>query len=278
MQKSSELQPTGLIRTLIKLIVPTALFFAELNLFSQSFGLSGQSVFLMLFVAAVSGFWITKRVKLSFLLTLLFSVASIAFLVVLGDPLIKRLYIFAVTALFAITLYGLKRFFVPRSAETPLDKVNRIDFGFKINQTIVMFIVFFASAGAYGIYTAFDLQAWQMMLLIFLVIFLSVSYIIRLNFIKSRALNLRLDSYKNRTFNFYAFLMGLLMIELAWVLSFLPINHLTFGAILLVIFYTFWNLIRMHLRNELTRNKLLGEMFFLAGATLFILLGSELSL
>lgn len=280
MQKSSHTSRTalGVLKTFLKLLVPTALFFGELTLFSQSFGLSWQSLLLMLLVAVVSGFWITKQEKLSFLLTLLFSVATVAFLLVIGDNLIKRIYVLFVTALFAVTLYGLRRFFVSRPAETPPDKLQRIDFGFKINQTIVMLIVFFASAGAYGIYTAFTLAAWQMMLLIFSVVFLSVSYIIRLNFIKSQVLGLHLDSNKNRTFNFYAFLMSLIMIELAWVISFLPVNHLTFGALLVVIFYSFWNLIRMHLRNKLTRDKLLGEMIFLGGAILFILWGSRLSI
>lgn len=141
-----------------------------------------------------------------------------------------------------------------------------------------MFSIFFLSSGLYGVYIITALPLWQLVLILLAGIYLASHYLIAINFQKSQQLGLHLDYCKNRAFNFYSFLSTLLMIELAWTLTYLPINHLTFGAIVLAVFFSYWNIIRKHLRSELTRQNLVSHAVFIAFAVTFILSTSRLYL
>lgn len=261
-----------------RFVVPGFFFFAILNIFFKSFGFSINAIVSLLVVAILSALWITKYKPLPIILTTLLSAGSVAFLLTIGQNDLQKYYIVFVSVLFTVALFSMYRFFTPREEKPQEEKIKLIDSGFNLNQSIVMFAIFLTTSGIYGIYTIINIETWQMMIFIFLSIYLATYYLIRINFIKSQELELHLDYYRNRTFNFYSFLMGLTVLELAWAMTFLPINHLTFGAVILATYFSFWNIIKKYLRNELTKRKFINHMTFLLLATIFIIATSRLSI
>jgi len=261
---------------MLKFLVPGAVFFVMLNTFFQSFGFSQDAVILLFVVSTFSAFWITKYRFLPIIPSTLLSVGSVMLLLTMGQSTVQKYFILFSSFLFVITLIGLYRFFIPREEQEDAEKVRLLDSGFNLNQAIMMFSIFFISSGIYGIYTILNIYAWKMMMIILVSTYTASYYLIRINFIKSQELGLHLDYYKNRTFNFYSLLMSILMVELTWAMTFLPINHLTFGAIILAIYYSYWNIIKSYLRNELTRKKFMKYASLMTIAIIFMLLSSNL--
>ncbi len=259
-----------------RFITPGILFYMVLSLFLRSFGFSMSAVLFLFIVSAASAFWITNYKTLPIILGILLAMSSISFLLTIGEGAVQKYFIIFASVLFSVAMIGLYRFFAPEEERPPEEKVRFLDSGFNLNQTLVLFALFFLSSGIYGTYTIFNTPPWQMSLVMFVGIYLSGYYLIRINFLKSRELELHLDYYKNRSFNFYSLLLALAMIELVWALTFLPINHLTFGAIILAVFFSYWNIIRNYLRNELTRRKFIGAMLFAVMAVSMIIYTSKL--
>jgi hypothetical protein len=150
-----------------------------------------------------------------------------------------------------------------------------LDSGFNLNQTIVLISIFLLSSGMYGIYLDFDLPVWSIMFAISVSVFFSTLYLTKINFLKSKALELHLDSFKNKTFTFYSFLFGFIALELIWIISFLPVNHLTVGAVILSFYYSFWNILRNYLRNMLSRKTAFLNFLFFISAISFIFITSK---
>ncbi|MFA6897396.1 MAG: hypothetical protein WCQ96_03880 [Patescibacteria group bacterium] len=264
------------LRQAFKFIIPGILFYLVLDMFFKSFGFSASAVILLFLVSATSAFWITNYQYLPVILTVLLAMGSVSFLLTIGQGMLQEYFIFFASFLFVVALMGIYRFFTPEEERPKEEKSKLLDTGFNLNQSIVLFSLFFLSSGIYGIYTITNIRPWQITLIMFAGIYLSAYYLIRINFLKSRELELHLDYYKNRSFNFYSFLLALVVIELVWVMIFLPINPLTFGAIVLTVFFSYWDIVRNYLRNELTRNKFLGSLLFATAAISVILFTSKL--
>lgn len=265
----------GAITKHFRYIIPSILFFALLEFFFKSFGFSYASLFMLFAVSAFSAFWITKYRFLPVILIALFSTSSVIFLLTLGKENFQYPYIIISSAMFMLALIGLNKFFV-QGEDGGGEKNNKgfeiLDSGFNLSQTIILISVFLLSSGIYGIYVDLNLPVWVIMSVIFACIFLSTFYLARINFLKSKELELHLDSARNKTFLLYSFLSGLLVSELVWAISFLPANHLTAGAIILCSYYVFWNILRDYLRNNLTKkNVYLNLIFFAAFGSLIII-------
>jgi len=264
------------IQNKLKFVIPGILFYIVLNIFFKSFGFSVSAVVLLFLLSAASAFWITRYRYLPIILSILFAMGSVTFLLSIGESSLQQYFIIFVSLLFVVTMVGLYRFFMPQEERPREEKIQLIDSGFSLNQAIVIFSLFFLSSGIYGIYIIAGISTWQMMLVMLVGIYLSSYYLIKINFIKSQELELHLDYYRNRTFNFYSFLLALVMIELVWGLIYLPINHLTFGATVLVVFFSYWNIAKSYLRNELTRRKFIVSVAFAALAVVAIFSTSKL--
>lgn len=264
------------IKNKIRFLVPGVLFYATLDMFFKSFGFSVSAIILLFLLSGLSAFWITGYQYLPVILSILLSAGSVAFLLTIGQSAMQQAFILFSSLLFVVTMIGLYRFFTPAAERTPSDRLVLLDSGFNLNQTITMFAVFFLSCGAYGVYSIANIHSWQLLLIMFVGIYLSSFYLARINFLKSQELELHLNYYKNRSFNFYSFLLALLMLELVWVMIFLPINQLTFGAIVLTIFFSYWNIVKSYLRSELTRGTFMRDVLFFVIAVLAILFTSRL--
>ena len=261
----------------LKFIIPSIVFFIMMKFFFESLGLSYLSLIALFLISALSAFWITKHRILPIILTMLFTTSSVLFLLTLGKNNFQQLYIIFSSLLFTVTLIGLHRFFMQQEnlkQEEEL-KAKILDSGFNLNQTIVLISIFLLSSGMYGIYLDFDLPVWSIMLAIFISISFSTLYLTKINFLKSKALELHLDSFKNKTFSFYSFLFGFIALELVWVISFLPVNHLTVGAVILSFYYSFWNILRNYLRNKLSKKIVFSNLLFFTSAIAFIFMTSK---
>ena len=262
----------------LRYIVPGVLFYAVLDMFFKSFSFSVNDAILLFLISAASAFLVANRNVLAVIPSFFFASGSATFLLSIGQSFLQRYFILFSSFLFVVMLIGLSRFFTPEDARPQGEKIKLLDSGFNLNQAIVMFTIFFASSGIYGIYIITDMLPWQLMASMFIGIYGSSYYLIEINYRKSQELALHLDYVKNRAFRFYSFLSTLLMIELVWAMTYLPINHLTFGAIILIVFFSYWNIIRKHLRSELTRKSLEANLIFILIATSLILLTSRLYL
>ncbi len=260
-----------------KFIIPPVIFFVMMRFFFESLGLSYLSLFALFLISALSAFWITKHRLLPIILTMLFTTSSVLFLLTLGKNNFQQLYIIFSSILFAVTLIGLNRFFMQQENLKQKEKmeVKILDSGFNLNQSIVLISIFLLSSGMYGIYLDFDLPVWSIMLAFFTSIFFSTLYLTKINFLKSKALELHLDSFKNKTFTFYSFLFGFIALELVWIISFLPVNHLTVGAVILSFYYSFWNILRTYLRNRLSRKIVFSNLVFFTLAIGLIFITSK---
>lgn len=259
----------------LRFIVPGGLFYLILDMFFKSFGFSISAVVLLFLLSAASAWLVSGRRPLAVIPSLLFSAGSVTFLLGIGQGYLQRDFIIFSSLVFMVIMLALERFFLER-AKQPQEKVRLLDTGFNLNQTVIMFSVFFLSSGAYGVYILTDMSPWQLSAVLFAGIFLASRYLIEINYLKSQELELHLDYFKNRAFLFYAFLVSALMVELVWTLTFLPVNHLTFGAIILIVFFSYWSIIKQHLRNELTRRSLISNLLFIILGAAFILLTSRL--
>lgn len=262
----------------LKYFIPAVLFFVLLEFFFKSFGFSYGSLLVLFAISAFSAFWITKYRFLPVILTVLFSTSSVIFLLTLGKENFQCLYIIVSSAIFMLALIGLNKFFVQEknnNSEKNNGEFGILDSGFNLNQTIVLISVFLLSSGIYGIYIDLNLPVWVIMIVISVCIFLSTFYLARINFLKSKELGLYLDSARNKTFLLYSFLSGFLVSELVWTISFSPASHLTAGAIILCLYYVFWNILRNYLRNDLTKKSVSLNLLFLAIFESLIIIASK---
>jgi hypothetical protein len=261
----------------IKFIIPSIVFFVMMKFFFESSGLSYSSLIALFLISALSAFWITKHRLLPVILMMLFTTSSVLFLLTLGKNNFQQLYIVLSSALFTVTLIGLYRFFMQQENLKHKEEMEAkiLDSGFNLNQTIVLISIFLLSSGMYGIYLDLDLPVWSIMIAISASVFFSTLYLTKINFLKSKALELHLDSFKNKTFTLYSFLFGFIALELIWIISFLPVNHLTVGAIILSFYYSFWNILRDYLRNKLAKKTVVLNFLFFISATSFIFITSK---
>ncbi|MBW6441042.1 hypothetical protein K0B03_03360 [Patescibacteria group bacterium] len=247
-----------------KFIFPSLIFYLMMEFFFRSFALSWSSLFALFLVSISSAFWITRYRFLPIILILLFTTGSVLTLVTIGRSGFQQLYTELVSITFFFALIGLYRFFIQEESWMRKEsmKPKILDSGFNLNQTIIMISVFLISSGMYGLYIDFDLPLWSFSITIFTTTLFSTIYLTRINFLKSKAEELHLDTMKNKTFNFYSFLFGLIIVELTWAVSFWPANHLTIGAIILAIYYPYWNILKNYLRNSLTRTIVSNNILF----------------
>jgi len=114
--------------------------------------------------------------------------------------------------------------------------------------SIATFFLFYALS--YGIYLNFDIPLWVLMLVLtFVTILVSFQYFWLINENKKHVLN-------------YSLVLGLVMAEIIWVLNFWPFGYLTTGVITLIFYYVFWDLVRCHFLDELSKKRVVANMIF----------------
>ncbi len=127
--------------------------------------------------------------------------------------------------------------------------------------SIATFFTFYSMS--YGIYLNFDIPLWIFILLLTIAtIFISFQYFWLINENKKDAMK-------------YSLILGLIMSEIAWTLNFWPFGYLTTSVISLIFYYVFWDLIKSHFLNELSKRRVVANMIFFGFLVTLILLSTK---
>jgi len=209
-----------------------------------------------------------------------FTTSIVLFLFTLSKNSFQDSYVIFSSLLFVFALVGLNKFFSQRKKYDYQEVVNKkiLCFGFNLNQTIVLFSVFFLSSGIYGIYIDLNFPVWMAMTAVFVGVSILTFYFVKMNFLKNKIAKARMISSADKTFAFYSFLFGLLVAEIFWAMSFLPANHLTVGSIILCFCYAFWSILQERLESKLTRKSVFFKLLFFVVAAGIILATSKWSI
>jgi hypothetical protein len=136
-----------------------------------------------------------------------------------------------------ISLYRLNVYYKDRTAR-----------GIIAAGSISTFFLFYAMS--YGIYLNFNIPLWILILVLtFVTMLISFQYFWLINENKKNVLN-------------YSLVLGLVMAEIVWVLNFWPFGYLTTGVITLIFYYVFWDLVRSHFLDELSKKRVVANMIF----------------
>ena len=120
--------------------------------------------------------------------------------------------------------------------------------------TAAMAGLFFFYAGMYGFYLNFSFPLWGLMLLYFFGTMLA-SY--------ETFIGIEREGADKKRLWFYGILLGLLMSEMAWVMSFWPFGYLTAGALALIFLFMLWDISFDAFHRTLSLKKAAWRIFFL---------------
>ena len=261
----------------LKIIIPTIIFYEALHFFVGNIGLSFYILAVLFIVVAISVFGVARRQLFPILPMMVFTASSVLFLLTLGKNNFQDIYITLSSLLFFFALFGLDQFFSQWKKYNHQEIIKRkaLYFGFNIQQTIIIFSIFFLTSGIFGIYMDLNFPIWIVMVAIFIGTQILTLYLVKINFLKNKIAKDRLVSFSDRTFIFYSFLFGFLIAEIIWVINFSPANHLTVGSIVLCLYYFFWNILQNRFKNNLTKKMVVFNLAFLIIALSAILTTSK---
>ncbi len=202
------------------------------------------------FVLLLGGLWILNfdlRVKLArasyvyFLIpTLLLLSGGVIFITFLQGLIFQQILVFVIGGAFYVLFRTFAAFSRKGFRFAPVSRNNL--------SLITFFTVFLVTAVIYGGASYFNWPGWFLIVLIAAVSFL----IFNQSFWQH-------DIFKK---NRWVYIVGLvfLMSEVAWVMSYSPINYLAGGLVFLVIYYVLWGLTQHYFEGILTRRLVLEHL------------------
>jgi len=213
-------------------------------------------VFWILGIILVFSVWtgITMGKKWIFsVIPFFFVLSCVGLLYLFSLNLEEQIFIFLSFGIYYLGLYGINRLGLYAKDQTALAMLA----------TIIITTVFFSFSSFYGIYLNFLVPIYVLMLVYFLVTFLtSLTYFF-------------LIQNNKKTVLIYSLILALIMSELIWTMNFWPFGYLTTGIIALILYYILWNLIRSHFLNILNRKKVVVNLIFLSLLIAFMLMTSK---
>jgi hypothetical protein len=174
-----------------------------------------------------------ERATLYLILPTLFTFGALGFAVLLRN----RGAVHLLYAAIAVFLYLYFRSLFMRTTSTVAALTYSLD---NLSSYGTVIAVFFAGAGAYGLQSFLAMPVWPLMLVLLVVFGLSVTQIFWAN---GLALSAGL---------FWVPLTALILIELAWSLSFLSLSYYVLGAIIAIMYYMLVGLVRFYVLGRLT--------------------------
>ena len=189
--------------------------------------------------------WPLTRKPRFIALPLFLSLGALALLSLVDHIIEKQVFIFLISAVYYLTLLGGYRLRFYSSDQTALGMVNLA--------TLATAFLWF-TAGL-GFYLNFQVSEWAMIAFIVTIVFLCLpSFYINAQdfFDRSQKGNPIKTAPKFIGVIFLSLILALVMSQLLWGILFWPFGYLTLGGSALIIFYEFWDVIRLHIRNELT--------------------------
>ncbi|MDO8566185.1 MAG: hypothetical protein Q7S04_03320 [Candidatus Moranbacteria bacterium] len=210
------------------------------NPISLSWGWYFFSILPLVIISLVASRRITKRYADAFLPGLLSFVAPML-LSLIDNSTERQVFIALSTLMYYFSLLGIYRL-----RHAPADKTAK---AFLYSAT--MAAMFFFYTGVYGFYLNFSFPLWGLMLIYFLGTALT-----------SYETFLGVEQQEHRRMRLYSVLLGLVMGEMAWVMSFWPFGYLTTGAMDLIFFFVIWDIALDGFRQRLSLKKAVVRILF----------------
>lgn len=210
------------------------------NPISLSWGWYFFSILPLVIISLVASRRVTKRYADAFLPGLLSFVAPML-LSLIDNSTERQVFIVLSTLMYYFSLLGIYRL-----RHAPSDKTAK---AFLYSAT--MAAMFFFYTGVYGFYLNFSFPLWGLMLIYFLGTALT-----------SYETFLGVEQQEHRRMRLYSVLLGLVMGEVAWVMSFWPFGYLTTGAMDLIFFFVIWDIALDGFRQRLSLKKAIIRILF----------------
>ena len=119
--------------------------------------------------------------------------------------------------------------------------------------------IFLIYAVTYGIYLNFAISLWFLMAtILFFTTLISFQYFLLVGESKLSMLS-------------YALILGFIMAEIFWVLSFWPFGYLTTGVAGLIFYFVFWDIIQCHFSQKLSQKRIVFNLVFLSILVIVVL-------
>lgn len=129
----------------------------------------------------------------------------------------------------------------------------------EIRNSIYFVLFFFWLVFSYSLYTAFYQPIFLTVAAVFLGALVFNYFILR----------------GSCSIRFMVFL-SLALSQIVWIFNIAPLNHWTVGALLLIVYFIFWDILRLKLREILTRRLITRDIVFGAGGIILVLLSSRI--
>jgi hypothetical protein len=189
------------------------------------------------------------------------SLGALALLSLVDHFIEKQIFIFLISGVYYLTLLGGYRLRFYASDQTALGMVN----------LATLSTVFLWFTAALGFYLNFHVQHWVMIVFVGTVFFISLPSF----YTNAQDFHNRIHKEKKSEIEpkfvgviFLSLILALIMSQLLWGILFWPFGYLTLGGSALIIFYEFWDVIRLHLRGELILKRIVTN--FAVGIILLI--------
>ncbi|OGI22463.1 MAG: hypothetical protein A2808_03105 [Candidatus Moranbacteria bacterium RIFCSPHIGHO2_01_FULL_55_24] len=183
----------------------------------------------------------------------LLAVSSPILLSFVDHPTEQQIFVFLCSGMFYFALLGIYRL-----RYAPNDKTAQA-----ILSTAAMAALFFFFSGIYGFYLNFSFPLWGMMLIFFLGTALT-----------SYETFIGVERENKRRVKIYSVLLGLMMGELVWIMSFWPFGSLTTGAIALIFYFMAWDIAFDTFRKTLSLRRAVIRMFLFSLLIILLLVSS----
>lgn len=188
---------------------------------------------------------------------LVFLIGNFLFFPLLIGQIWQHSYIILTSLIFYLTLvkgpYQKEREEILKSIDKPDSSAKNF---------FVFLTAFLCFGGIYGLYLNLLFPLWLMIAAVLLITFLLTYQF--------------LTPHRSQpSFWLYLFILALIMVEMAWTLSFLPFSYLTIGAILLIIYYVILNLLELSLNKSLSKSLILKRIFLAIIALILLLITTK---
>lgn len=227
------------------------IFFLGLEVIAYRHGFAFYMVLFLFVFSAYQGARLGKKWYFS-ILPILFTISSAVLLYLITITYEKHIFIALSSGLYYLSLFGAYRL-----EKYPEDLTAK-----SMNIASATATLFFAYSGAYGFYLNFLVPIYYLML-----IYLAVSFLVSYQYFI-----LIKDAQKTIL---YSSILALLMAEIVWMLNYWPFGYLTTGSIALILYYVLWELARSHILNQLSRRRVIFNMFFFFFLACAVLLSSK---
>lgn len=206
----------------------------------------------LIFISLIASRRLTERFADAFI-PILLSLSSPTLLSLIDSSAQRQVFVGLSFLMYYFALLGNYRL-----RHAPTDKT-----GEAFLNTAAMAAMFFYYAGLYGFYLNFNFPLWGLMLLYFIGASLT-----------SYETFMSVDTKERKRVIMYSVLLGLIMGEMAWVMSLWPFGYLTTGVLGAIFFFIIWDISFDAFRQSLSLKKAALRILFFLGLILLLLISS----